>query len=159
MTLTADARCLLTWIRTAVVASVQSRYSRVAQKRVTFCANFSRLSNLLALVNQNRNFFVSSFWLPVLNVDSQLTQSSAAEAAIRTAQKIKITRRRQNGAEHSAPELANQLQWLGFGFGCHVVQAIGRYQTLGLRFVVPLAGSSIFGPPNDAEVRSCVPLT
>jgi hypothetical protein len=64
---------------------------------------------------------------------------------IRTALKIKITRRRQNGAEHLAPVHLNStaVAWV-WNPACPCFQAVNRDQTLGLRSVVPLASSFCF---------------
>ena len=66
--------------------------------------------------------------------------------------KNQITRRRQIGAEHSAPELLNStaVAWVWNPVRPHF-QAVNRDQTLGLRSVVPLASSSI----SSGATQSC----
>jgi hypothetical protein len=80
-----------------------------------------------------------------LGADSRLPAIADPFNFVRTAQKIKITKRRQNGAEHSAPELLNStaVAWVWIR-STPAYWAIDRDQTLGLRSVVPLAGSFYF---------------
>ena len=94
---------------------------------MTFCANFSRLSKSRWPVKLNRNLFL----------DCCLPPLSSAQ------RKDQITRRRQNGAEHSAPEHPNStaVAWVWNPVSPDI-RTIDRDQTLGLRSVVPLASSS-----------------
>jgi len=97
-----------------------------------------------------------------LSSDFAIFFAIAAHLSSPSAQrKDQITRRRQNGAEHSAPEPLNQLQWLGFGIRSALASRLAstsghdRDQTLGLRSVVPLASSSWFPTsPKSASPRA-----
>lgn len=79
---------------------------------MTFCANFLRLSELGWHVKQNGEFSLEK--LPILRTGPG---RSSYRKAVRTAQKVKITRRPKNGrGALSSCASQIQLQWLGFGF-------------------------------------------
>jgi hypothetical protein len=83
---------------------------RVAQERVTFCANFSRLSVSASPVNLFLRFVQTLFSVPTDHENRDKHNSFAQRKNSKYRNDCKTV------AEHLAPELLNQLQWLGFGF-------------------------------------------
>ena len=128
---------------------------------MTFCANFSRLSNSAWPVKQNDNLFQDYFclqghpnWLaddyPKRGNDPSRSNSHSAKTQNNwtPAQRTRSTKLLKLRPRSIKPlNISIQLQWLGFGFRSALnsrlalISGRDRDQTLGLRSVVPLAGS------------------